>query len=321
MSSATLEIKLSRPSRIYRPSEPLEGKIVVKSASSISHRGVRLAVNGSVNMQVRGGTAGLIESIVGAVKPVVIVNRIIEVTPSGRIAPGTTEIPFSVTLKQSGDDTRERFYETFHGANINIQYLLTADVTRGYLHKSLCTTMEFILETDKAELLDQPASPEMVIFYITQDTQRHPLLPELKSGGFRVTGKFSVQCALPDPISGELIVETSAVPIHSVDIHILRIESILFGDRIVTETSLVQTTQIADGDVSRRMMLPIYVILPRLLTCPTTLAGPFSIEFKVAIVITFQSELLKMQAKSDPRTPRLWQWKLYHLNWFAPDEN
>ncbi|XP_030442507.1 uncharacterized protein LOC115664763 isoform X4 [Syzygium oleosum] len=306
MSSATLEIKLSRPSRIYRPSEPLEGKIVVKSASSISHRGVRLAVNGSVNMQVRGGTAGLIESIVGAVKPVVIVNRIIEVTPSGRIAPGTTEIPFSVTLKQSGDDTRERFYETFHGANINIQYLLTADVTRGYLHKSLCTTMEFILETDKAELLDQPASPEMVIFYITQDTQRHPLLPELKSGGFRVTGKFSVQCALPDPISGELIVETSAVPIHSVDIHILRIESILFGDRIVTETSLVQTTQIADGDVSRRMMLPIYVILPRLLTCPTTLAGPFSIEFKVAIVITFQSELLKMQAKSDPRTPRLW---------------
>ncbi|KAI6683516.1 hypothetical protein NL676_029429 [Syzygium grande] len=306
MSSATLEIKLSRPSRIYRPSEPLEGKIVVKSASSISHRGVRLAVNGSVNMQVRGGTAGLIESIVGAVKPVVIVNRIIEVTPSGRIAPGTTEIPFSVTLKQSGDDTRERFYETFHGANINIQYLLTADVTRGYLHKSLCTTMEFILETDKAELLDQPASPEMVIFYITQDTQRHPLLPELKSGGFRVTGKLSVQCALPDPISGELIVETSAVPIHSVDIHILRIESILFGDRIVTETSLVQTTQIADGDVSRHMMLPIYVILPRLLTCPTTLAGPFSIEFKVAIVITFQSELLKMQAKSDPRTPRLW---------------
>ncbi|KAF8028541.1 hypothetical protein BT93_E1233 [Corymbia citriodora subsp. variegata] len=306
MSSAALEIKLSRPSRIYRPSEPLEGKIVVKSASSISHRGVRLAVNGSVIMQVRGGTAGLIESIVGAVKPVVIVNRIIEVRPPGRIASGTTEIPFSVTLKQSGDDNRERFYETCHGANINIQYLLTADVTRGYLHKSLCTTMEFILETDKAELLDQPASPEMVIFYITQDTQRHPLLPELKSGGFRVTGKMSVQCALSDPISGEIIVETSAVPIHSVDIHILRIESILFGDKIVTETSLVQTTQIADGDVSRHMRLPIYVILPRLLTCPTMLAGPFSVEFKVAIVISFESELSKMQAKSDPRTPRLW---------------
>jgi hypothetical protein len=32
------------------------------------------------------------------------------------------------------------------------------------------------------DLLQRPLSPEMVIFYITQDTQRHPLLPELKSG-------------------------------------------------------------------------------------------------------------------------------------------
>lgn len=32
--------------------EPLEGKIIVKSSSSISHYGVRLTVNGSVNLQV-----------------------------------------------------------------------------------------------------------------------------------------------------------------------------------------------------------------------------------------------------------------------------
>lgn len=33
-----------------------------------------------------------------------------------------------------------------------------------------------------AELLERPVSSEMVVFYITQDTQKHPLLPELKSG-------------------------------------------------------------------------------------------------------------------------------------------
>lgn len=32
------------------------------------------------------------------------------------------------------------------------------------------------------DLLQRPIAPEMVMFYITQDTQRHPLLPELKSG-------------------------------------------------------------------------------------------------------------------------------------------
>ncbi|KAK9278202.1 hypothetical protein L1049_027763 [Liquidambar formosana] len=302
----SIELKLSRSNRIYRPSEPLEGKIITKFSSPISHHGIRLTVSGSVNSQVRGGSAGVIESLYGVVRPISIVNKSAEVKSSGKIGSGTTEIPFSIILRKPGEDNLERFYETFHGANISIQYLVTVDILRGYLHKSLSATMEVIVESDKADLFELPVSPEMVIFYITQDTQRHPLLPELKSGGFRVTGKMSTQCSLLDPISGELMVEASAVPIHSIDIHLLRVESILVGEKIVTETSLIQTTQIADGDVCRGMTLPIYEILPRLLTCPTVLAGPFSIEFKVSIVISFQSELSKLHPKSDPRTPRLW---------------
>ncbi|CAL5374174.1 unnamed protein product [Camellia sinensis] len=284
----SVELKLSRSNRIFRPNEPLEGKIIPKLPSSISHNGIRLTVNGSVTLQVRGGSAGVIESLYGVLKPIPIV------------------IPFSVILKHPGDDNLERFYETFHGGNVSIQYLVTVDIVRGYLHKSLSATVEFIIESEKASLPDQPVSPELVIFYITQDTQRHSLLPELRSGGFRVTGKIGTQCSLSDPLKGELTVEASAVPIHSIDIHLLRVESILVGERIITETSLIQTTQIADGDVCHNITLPIYIILPRLLTCPTIYAGPFSIEFKVSIVITFQSELLKLNPKSDPRTPRLW---------------
>ncbi|KAF2317508.1 hypothetical protein GH714_023702 [Hevea brasiliensis] len=292
--------------RTHGVKEPLQGKIVIKSPSSLSHYGIRLTVNGSVNLQIRGGSAGVIESFYGVIKPITIVNKSIEIRSSGKIDSGTTEIPFSVILKQPGEESLERFYETFHGTDISIQYLVTVDLMRGYLHKSLSTTMEFIVESDKADLLEQSVSSEMAIFYITQDTQRHPLLPELKSGGFRVTGRISTQCSLLDPISGELTVERSAVPICSIDIHLLRVESVLLGEKIVTETSLIQTTQIADGDVCYSMTLPIYVILPRLLTCPTVLAGPFSIEFKVSIVISFQSELSKLHTKSDPRTPRLW---------------
>uniref|UniRef100_A0A5B6YIP9 Vacuolar protein sorting-associated protein 26C n=2 Tax=Davidia involucrata TaxID=16924 RepID=A0A5B6YIP9_DAVIN len=302
----SIELKLSRSNRIYSPNEPLEGKIVTKLPSSISHHGIRFSVNGSVSLQVRGGSAGVIESFYGVVKPIPILNKSVEVASSGRIGSGTTEIPFSVILKHPQNENLERFYETFHGADISIQYLVTVDILRGYLHKSLSATVEFIIESEKANLLEQPVSPEMVIFYITQDTQRHSLLPELKSGGFRVTGKICTQCSLSDPISGELTVEASAVPIQSIDIHLLRVESIIVGEKIVTETSLIQTTQIADGDVCRSMTLPIYIILPRLLTCPTTFAGPFSIEFKVSIVITFQSDLSKLHPKFDPGTPRLW---------------
>ncbi|XWS50834.1 hypothetical protein CRYUN_Cryun12cG0123900 [Craigia yunnanensis] len=305
--STTIELKLSRPNRIYRPSDPLEGKIVVKSASFISHYGIRMALKGSVNLQVRGGSAGVIESFYGVVKPITVLNKILEIKPSGKIVSGTTEIPFTIILRNPKEDNLERFYETFHGTNISIQYLATVDIMRGYLHKSLSATAEFIVESDKADLLlDQPISPEMVIFYITQDTQKHPILPELKSGGFRITGRISTQSSIIEPLSGELTVEASALPICSIDIHLLRVESILLGEKIITETSLIQTTQIADGDVCRNMTLPIYVVLPRLLTCPTVLAGPFSIEFKVAIVINFQSELSRLHPKSDPITPRLW---------------
>ncbi|XVE90747.1 hypothetical protein DITRI_Ditri20bG0101900 [Diplodiscus trichospermus] len=270
--STTVELKFSRPNRIYRPSEPLEGKIVVKSASSISHYGIRMALKGSANLQVRGGSAGVIESFYGVVKPITILSKILEIKPSGKIVSGTTEIPFSIILRNPKEDL-ERFYETFHGTNISIQYLATVDIMRGYLHKSLSATVEFLIESDKADLLELPISPEMVIFYITQDTQRHPILPELKSGGFRFTGRISTQCSLLEPLRGELTVEASALPICSIDIHLLRVESILLGEKIITETSLIQTTQIADGDVFRTIALPIYVILPRLLTCPTVLAG------------------------------------------------
>ncbi|KAJ6340263.1 hypothetical protein OIU77_008091 [Salix suchowensis] len=278
--------------------EPVEGKIVINSPSSISHHGIRLSVTGSVSLQVRGGSAGVIESFYGVVKPITIVNKSIEVKPPGKIGSGTTELPFTMVLKQIGEKSLGRFYETFHGTDVSIQYLFTVDIARGYLYKSLSATTEVIVESDKADVLERPVSPEMAIFYITQDTQRHPLLPEIK----RLSILF-VQLLM---LNGELTVETSAVPISSIDIHLLRVESVLVGEKIVTETSLIQTTQIADGDVCRNLTLPIYVILPRLLTCPSVFAGPFSIEFKVSIVISFQSELSKLHKKSDPRTPRLW---------------
>ncbi|KAL2461773.1 Vacuolar protein sorting-associated protein [Abeliophyllum distichum] len=302
----SIEIKLSRFNRIYRSNEALEGKLIMKLTSSISFQSIRLTVNGTVNLQVRGGSAGVIESFYGVIKPIPIVHEVFEIQSFGKIGPGTTEIPFFVTLKDLKEENREKFYDTYHGSNVNIQYLVTVDVVRGYLHKSLSATVEFIIESENDNFPVKPVSPEMVFFYITQDTQKHPLLPEIKAGGFRVTGKICTQCSLLDPIVGELTVEASAVPVQSIDIHILRVESILIGEKIATESSLIQTTQIADGDVCRSMTLPIYVILPRLLTCPTIFAGPFSVEFKVSIVITFKSELSKKHSNYDPRTPRLW---------------
>ncbi|XP_072959418.1 uncharacterized protein [Typha angustifolia] len=274
---STIELKLSRPSRVYRPGEIIEGKIIANLSSSISYQKILVTASGTVNLQVRGGVTGVIDSLYSVVKPISIMKKSIEVVSSaGRLGPGVTEINFSFILTQESN-SHETLYETFHGGNINIQYLIAADITRGYLHKSLSATLEFILESNKTSLVSAPNLPELVSFYITQDTQKHQMMPELLT-----------------------------VPIRSIDIQLLRSESVLSGERIITDTSVIQTTQIADGDVQRFMALPIYVILPRLLVCPTLLAGPFSIEFQVSLVISFQSELSKLYPGSDRRTPRPW---------------
>uniref|UniRef100_M1A4A8 Vacuolar protein sorting-associated protein 26C n=1 Tax=Solanum tuberosum TaxID=4113 RepID=M1A4A8_SOLTU len=262
----SVEIKLSRSNRIYRPNELVEGKIVTKLSSSISHQGIRLNVNASVNLQVRGGSAGVIESFYGVIKPITILNKTVEVLKSGRISSGTTEIPFSFWLKDPGEKPLEKFYETYHGGDISIQYLASVDISRGYLHKSLSATVEFIIESEKENLPEKPISPEMVIFYMTQDTQRHSLLPELKSGGFRVSGKVCTLCSLSDPIEGELTIESSAVPIQSIEIHLLRLESILVGEKIATESSLIQTTQVCNCTCNHEKF---YTILLLLILCKT----------------------------------------------------
>ncbi|XP_074565923.1 uncharacterized protein LOC141822374 isoform X2 [Curcuma longa] len=272
-----IELKLSRPSRVYHPGELIQGKIVTALAAPISYQKILVTATGTVNIQVRQGVTGVIDSLYGVVKPIRILKKCFEVAASaGKLGPGTTE------------------------------YLITADVMRGYLHKSLSTTLEFIVENEKVNLLSSPPPPEFARFYITQDTQKHQLLPELLTGHFKITGKILTQCSLKDPITGDLTVETSAVPIESIDIQLRRVESILVGEKIITDTSVIQTTQIADGDICRLVTLPIYVLIPRLLVCPSLSAGSFSIEFQVSIIISFQSQLSKLYPKSDLRTPMPW---------------
>lgn len=64
------------------------------------------------------------------------------------------------------------------------------------------------------------------------------------AGGFRVTGRIATQCSLTEPLMGELIVEKSAVPIYSIDVQLFRVESVAAGDRMATESSEIQSTQV-----------------------------------------------------------------------------
>lgn len=55
---------------------------------------------------------------------------------------------------------------------------------------------------------------------------------------------------------------------------------------LVTE---IQNVQIGDGEVSSHQLpIPIYMIFPRLFTCPTLITNNFKIEFEIKIVIILE---------------------------------
>lgn len=52
----------------------------------------------------------------------------------------------------------------------------------------------------------------------------------------------------------------------------------------------IQNIQVADGDIAHGMELPMYMVLPRLFTCPTLATRTFKVEFEVS---TFVRNFLK----------------------------
>jgi len=61
----------------------------------------------------------------------------------------------------------------------------------------------------------------------------------------------------------------------------------------VCAVSDIQQTQLVDGHVPENMAVPIYVVFPRVLTCPTQLDAPnYKIEFLVALKVLLQGTLL-----------------------------
>jgi len=54
----------------------------------------------------------------------------------------------------------------------------------------------------------------------------------------------------------------------------------------------IQNIQIADGDVCRGLSVPIYMVFPRLFTCPTLETTNFKVEFEVNIVVLLHADHL-----------------------------
>ena len=95
-------------------------------------------------------------------------------------------------------------------------------------------------------------------------------------------------CSLSAPFTGELTVVSSEARIRSIELQLVRVETITYAEGQAREATEIQNLQIGDGDVPRGMTIPLYMIFPRIFTCPTSVNESFRVEFEVNIILVFE---------------------------------
>lgn len=280
---STLEIVLKRVDRIYRPGEIVDGKLIVSARKGWSHRGISMKVTGSAQLQLSHRSLGLFESV-SSVRPRELLETTIELAPPGRVPDGATEIPFEFELSGLSGRT---LHESYHGVYINVCYTIACECKRGVMKNPLERNIEFIVEVPST---DSPP-PDPRSFSITPESLENVRASSVAAiPRFKVSGKLHRQsCPINLPFTGEFVVEESAAAVKSIELQLVRSETVRHPENGNTarESTEIQNIQIAEGDVCRNLVVPIYMIFPRLFTCPTMITDDFKVEFEVNLIVIF----------------------------------
>ena len=282
---AHFDIKLKKASKVYKEGDVVKGAVVVTSKGDLSHSGVTLTMEGSVTLQLSAKSVGVFEAFYNSLKPIQLLSYSIDLVKPGKFPNGTTEVPFEMPLRAKAG---KKLYETYHGVFVNIMYTLKADMKRSLLNKDLQKVSEFLVEytdgekaTDKS--VDFTISPQSL-----ENVKDRANIPD-----FLMKGKIdSVNCCITKPFSGELTVERCAATVRSIELQLVRVETCGCAEGYARDPTEIQNIQLSDGDVCRGVAIPIYMVFPRLFTCPTLSTSNFKVEFEVNIVIIFKDDHL-----------------------------
>ncbi|TRZ02387.1 hypothetical protein DNTS_003246, partial [Danionella cerebrum] len=261
--SVSLEIRLKRANKVYREGEHLCGLVLIQSRDALAHQGITLSLEGLVNLTLSGKSVGVFEAFYNSVKPVQLIHSSMELVKAGKLPSGRTEIPFEFHLVPKNN---RELYESYHGVFINIQYMLRCDLRRSLLNKDLSKTCEFMVHCQPQKREFQPTPVDFTITPETLQNARESL-PR-----FLIRGRLdSSSCCITQPLTGEIQLERAEERILSVCVFVGCAEGYA---RDATE---IQNIQIAEGDVSHGLAIPIHMVFPRLFTCPTLHTHTFKI--------------------------------------------
>lgn len=288
---------------MYRPGEVVRGTVSILAKDGWGHDGVTLKASGEVQMKLSARSVGLFESMTN-VKPVVLFESQSKICGPAKVPHGVTTIPFELRLevRKETNPTSPGLLESYHGVYINVTYTLWAECSRGVMKKPLTCDMEFIVEAPSADgaALARLPPPAPKTFTITPESLENVQSASLAGiPKFKITGSLSRDvCPINLPFTGEVVVESSETPIKSIEVMLVGVESVAHPSKpgaekqMAKEASEIQSIQIADGDVCRNLVVPIFFFFPRLFTCPTLDSikdDQFRVDFELNLIVIFEA--------------------------------
>jgi hypothetical protein len=239
-------------------------------------------------MQISSKTVGLFDALYNTVnKPITLLNQTIDLLPSGtKLSPGMNEYDFEFHLKPKGADP---LYETYHGVFISITYFIKADVKRKFLAKDIQTKCQFFIQS-KPTLVE---SPIPVHFSISPESLQKASKEKVSIPRFLITGVIDTNiCSLSTPLNGFVTIHHSEIPIQSIEIQLVRVETCGCAEGYSKDATEIQNLQIADGNICPKLQIPIYMTFPRLFTCKSISTRNFKINFELNLCIIFKDDYL-----------------------------
>lgn len=290
--SVALEIRLKKYSKTYYEGELLKGSIhVINSSSESKIDGLIISCDGFVAMQISNKNTGVFDAFYNSVnKPITLLNQTIDILPAGsKIAAGLNEYDFEFPLIHSkGSD---KLYETYHGVFVSITYFLRCELKRKFLAKDCQSKVQFFIQNQPQPIEGSIQVP--VHFSISPETLQKTSKERISIPRFLITGTLdSTVCCLTKPLNGFITIHHSEIPIKSIEIQLVRVETTGCAEGYSKDATEIQNLQICDGNVCPKIHIPIYMTFPRLFTCPSLQTRNFKINFELNLCIIFKDDYL-----------------------------
>mmetsp|Transcript_2052 Transcript_2052/g.2969 ORF Transcript_2052/g.2969 Transcript_2052/m.2969 type:complete len:300 (+) Transcript_2052:403-1302(+) len=282
---STIEIRLDKVDKTYAVGEKVKGNVIISTHhKSMSHGEIVIKASGSTSIQLNAQNNGLFETLYDGVEPLRLLSERVYVSTGGKVGAGKTKFPFELLIAPVKG--MERLYDTYHGVYVKTVYELSINLTRGMLSAPLLCRQEFIVKVPSSEKYKS----RPVEFKLEPDSLENVHKNSIERiTPFHISGRFNrLNCPITDPITGEVTIDSSADAVHSIEVQLVRVESVAYKDGVAREATEVQNIQIAEGDVARGLPIPIYLVLPRLFVCPTMITSIYKVEFEVNLTIQFK---------------------------------